>query len=217
MATRAGDAGLLQRKAWLRGALAERLQASGRRGAAAVSCRRLHLSPARWLAGLAALGDVLYLSGHARGGLLDELVQGVLLESMVLAPLQRCDAWWAASAITVDGPREWIECRDADGQASARLYLLPDTDYLAWDALQAGAGAGPACEPMTAAPWRPAGAHLLRFHTRALAGLQVFGAERSRSLSPLSRQLAGRILRDEGGGCRLAGCAAARWLQPPPG
>jgi len=71
---------------------------------------------------------VLYPSGHASGALLRELPPGVLLESICLAPLLPCRSLLAASAITVEGPREWIECLDADGQTRARLYLLPDTD-----------------------------------------------------------------------------------------
>lgn len=88
MATHAGDAGLLWRQASLLGPLTESLRASraAARGAT-ISRRDLRLSPAPWLAGLAALGDVLYLSGHASGALLRELPQGMLLESMGLAPL----------------------------------------------------------------------------------------------------------------------------------
>ncbi|MFA6228878.1 MAG: hypothetical protein WC617_01725 [Rhodanobacter sp.] len=203
MAAHAGDAGLLWRRASLLGPLAECLRASCRRDSAvAVSRRHLRLSPARLLAGLPALGDVLYLSSHAGGAQLRELPQGVLLESICLAPLLQCVSLLAASAITVEGPQEWIECQDADGRTCARLCLLPDSDYLAWDALHAGACSTTAGVPAPPArPWRPANAHLLRFHARGLAGLQVLRAETSSNLSPLSRQVAGRIARDDAGLC----------------
>jgi len=42
-----------------------------------------------------------------------------------------------------------------------------------------------------------ASAHRLRFHTRSLAGLQLLRGEASSALSPLSRPLAARIVRDE--------------------
>jgi hypothetical protein len=77
--------------------------------------------------------------------------------------LLQCCSLLAASAITVEGPREWIECLAADGLPRARLYLLPDTDYLSWDALHAGACSTSVCEPAAAGSWRPVRAHLLRF------------------------------------------------------
>ena len=52
-----------------------------------------------------------------------------------------------ASAVTADGPREWLTVVRRHGQRAPQLHLLPDTDYLAWDAL---AGATPA--PLDAAP-----------------------------------------------------------------
>lgn len=73
----------------------------------------------------------------------------------------------------------------------------PDTTYLAWDALHAGARPTPAGVPAVAGPWRPAYAHPLRFHTRARAGLQVLATATHCALSPLSRQVAARIARDE--------------------
>ena len=194
MATHAGDAGLLRREALLSNAL--RVSCS-RDSSAAISRRRLRLSPAQWLAGLPALADVLYLSGHASAALTCELPSGVLLESRVLMPLLSCAALVAVSTITVAGPREWIECQQADGHTRARLYLLPDTDYMAWDSLHAAASSSSVGRCATASPWRPRHAYPLRFHTRALAGLQLLGAESSCALSPLSRQLAGQIARDE--------------------
>ncbi len=202
MATRAGDAGLLRREVSLFEAKAEGRRGPGRRDNTAISRRRLRLSPMQLIAGLPALGDLLYLSSHDSEVPLRELPPGVLLQSICLAPLLACCTLFGASTITVDGPREWIECQDEDGQTRARLYLLPDTDYLAWDALHAGACSTSAgIPPAVTIPWRANSARLLRFHTRALAGLQVLGAESSGALSPLSRGLAARIVQDEGGLC----------------
>lgn len=180
---------------------------------------RLGLGAAQWIAGLPALGDVLYLSGDplsqgqlSHGQLLEGRLlegdgcrslrepplSGVLVESIELAPLLHTRALAAASAITADGPREWIECLDAGDRVQARLYLLPDTDYLAWDALHVGAGpalvdAGRA----GAVPCRSARARLLRFRVHHVAGLLVLGAETGVAASPLGRELAARIARDE--------------------
>lgn len=171
-----------------------RLQAA----TAPVSRRGLRMTPARLIAGLPALGNVLYVPMRPGGSTVRELPRGLLVEAMQLVPLLQTRWLMAASMITVEGPREWIECMDREGRACARLHLLPDTDYLAWDRLLAGDGPMPAVKP---AHWlrhpRPASAQVLRFHTRRLAGLDVLGAEATAAVSPLSRQLAGRIARAE--------------------
>lgn len=163
----------------------------------ATVCRsRLCLTAAQWVAGLPALGDVLYLSGQMDCAWQQRLSPGLLVECAELGPLLQTRALVAAGAITPDGPREWIECLDAGDRVLARLYLLPDTDYLAWDALHAAAGT--ATDDATRGPsWRPASARLLRFRVRHLAGLQVLGAEAGVGASPLGRELAARIARDE--------------------
>ena len=162
----------------------------------ATSRRRLGLSSVQWIAALPALGDVLYL--RSRGGSLkrDEVTPGVLVESVELAPLLHWRTLEAVTEITRDGPREWIECHTADARITARLYLLPDTDYLAWDALHAGA-IPVLSEGVRAAAgaWNPAKAQLLRFRTRRLGGLDMLGGDSASDVSSLSRQMA----------CRLAG------------
>ncbi len=75
-----------------------------------------------------------------------ELPRGLLVEAMQLAPLLQT-RWLLASMITVEGSRKWIECVDREGRCWARLYLLPDTDYLAWDRLRACGGPVPAARP----------------------------------------------------------------------
>jgi hypothetical protein len=165
---------------------------------AARTCRsRLCLSTARWLAGLPALGSVLYAPA-ARGVLRGSPLPGLLVESVELAPLLHTRSLASVSAITPDGPREWMECRDAGERLLARLYLLPDTDYLAWDALYARAGAGRvAAARANASTWRPTRPQLLRFRLHRHAGLQLLGADAVDASSTLVRELAARIARDD--------------------
>lgn len=165
--------------------------------ASAVSRRGLCMAQACFVAALPALGNVLYVPMRPNGSVVRELPRGLLVETMQLMPLLQTRRLVAASAITVDGPREWIDCVDREGRTCARLHLLPDTDYLAWDRLLACG------EPKAAVParWlrqpRPASARVLRFQWRRLAGLDVLGAEITVRISPLSRQLAGQIARAE--------------------
>lgn len=164
----------------------------------AISRRWLRLAPA-WLARhLPALGSVLYepmQSGRAAGW---KLPRGLLVESMPLILLLQGQRLAAVSMITVEGPREWIECVDGDDRLRARLHLLPDTDYLAWDALLDRAE--PACAPKSTR-WshacQSAGVQLLRFHLHRLAGLGVLSGEAVNRVSPLSEQLVERIVRAE--------------------
>lgn len=165
----------------------------------ATVCRsRLCLTAAQWVAGLPALGEVLYLSAHVDCVWQQPLSPGLVVESAELASLLQTRALAAAGAITPDGPREWIECLGVGDQLLARLYLLPDTDYLAWDALHAGASMATHNGTRVAStPWRATSARLLRFRVRRLAGLQLLGAEAATGASLLGRHLAARIARDE--------------------
>ncbi|MFC5527184.1 hypothetical protein ACFPPA_15695 [Rhodanobacter ginsengisoli] len=189
--------------------LSRRLQELSPQGTASAICgRRLRLPPAQLIEGLPALGCVLYVPMWGFRSPAQEMPPGLLVETLLLAPLLRIRRLVAASSITVEGPREWIECVDRRGDTCARLYLLPDTDYLAWDALLACAG------PATTmpAPRRPhesgpLGAQLLCFQVRWLGGLQVLGGEIvSRRVSPLGRQLAGLIARAEAASCWRTPC-----------
>lgn len=170
----------------------------------AISRCAVQVAPACLVEGLPALGNVLYMPARPHGRSLD-MPPGLLVEARALAPLLQTRRLVAASTITVDGPREWIECMDRHDRVCARLHLLPDTDYLAWDALMACAGPTVLSKP---ARWsrhsRPASAQLLRFHTRWLGGLRVLGAEVTRQVSPLSCHLAGQIARAEAVPLQLA-------------
>ena len=169
----------------------------GIKPASAIHRRRLPTAPARLIDGLPELGNVLYVPMCPDGTVLRELPRGLLVETMQLAPLLQTCTLCAASAISVEGPREWIDCLDREGRSCARLHLLPDTDYLAWDRLLEPGQ--PAADPSAyrLRPSRPACARVLRFHTRQLAGLTVLGAEIRMPISPLARQLAGQIARAE--------------------
>jgi hypothetical protein len=165
----------------------------------ATSRRCWRVSPAMLLRYLSPLGSVLYLPMQSRASAIEEIPRGLLVENMQLAPLLQTHYLVAASTITSEGPREWIECVDRHGYLLARLYLLPDTDYLAWDALPAGAEAMTMSTTASMqARWprntRSVSAHLLRFHWRQLAGLDVLGAEVATQVSILSRHLVGQVV-----------------------
>jgi len=159
----------------------------------ATSRRYRRVAPAMLLRELPSLGNVLYLPTRPR--MSAEMPRGLLVEAMPLAPLLQTRYLMATSAVTSEGPREWIECVDHRGRLCARLYLLPDTDYLAWDALLASGETMTAAVALARWPWsaRPDSAHLLRFHWRQLGGLDVLGAEAPVRVSVLSRHLVGQV------------------------
>src|SRR5690349_14682324 len=72
---------------------------------------------------LASLGPVLCLSRVQPGGSLAGWAES-----------SRCEV---ACTVEPDGPYESIHFLDARGRPTWRLYLLPDSDFLAWDALVA--------------------------------------------------------------------------------
>lgn len=179
--------------------LLHRLQDLHRAGSVpSIHRRRMRMDPAELFDALPALGSVLYMPVCPRGQPPSALPGGVLVETMQLAPLLQTTTLDVVCAITTDGPREWADCRDARGRLCARLYLLPDTDYLAWDHLfGASPGVSPGDVPHAERQRHGACVALLRFHVRAMAGLRVLGAEIHPPASALSRQLAGQIARAE--------------------
>lgn len=163
-----------------------------------VDGRGQRLAAARLVNALPALGSVLYVPMCVAATAPAALPRGLLVEVMQLAPLLQTRALLAGCAITIEGPREWLDCLDREGRCRARLHLLPDTDYLAWDRLLNQAQP---VRPGKPSRWlrrpRPAWATVLRFHTRRLAGLSVLGAAACPRLSALGRQLAEQIARAE--------------------
>ncbi|OOG66150.1 hypothetical protein B0E46_01255 [Rhodanobacter sp. B04] len=158
----------------------------------------MRMSPERFVRQLPLLGCVLYVPGRPTALAAESCVGGVLLAHRELAPLLLIRSLVAASAITGDGPREWLECLDDEGQLHARLHLLPDTDYLAWDALlQLADMEAPTRLLHGYRSFQPGEARLVSFSHRQLAGLNVLEAAQPQAISNLGRQLAKRITQAE--------------------
>lgn len=145
---------------------------------------------------LPLLGGVLYLPACHALRATCELPPGWLVTREALAPLLHTAELRASCMIGADGPREWIDCLDSLGAFCARLHLLPDTDYLAWDALLA------AGTPLPAAPVCPgevackaAIAQWLCFRIRRVASLDVLDAFAPGRLSALGRGIARDVAR----------------------
>lgn len=163
----------------------------------AVERRWLRIAPPQLARRLPAAGCVLYLPCMPSAEV-DPIAPGLLAGSLELAPLLRVYWLVAASAIGSDGPHEWLECRARDGRLCARLHLLPDSDYLGWDALltagvpvHAAAGQRPDDERIETA-------QLLDFRCRRLAGFDVLDARPAVRVSTLGGRIAHGIARAEG-------------------
>ena len=142
------------------------------------------------------LGSVLYLPARCTDAEPWPLPAGWLAARCELAPLLRTEGLIVSSMIGADGPREWVDCVDANGEFCARLHLLPDTDYLAWDALLSQG------EPLPAAPLCPrhvacraASAELVCFSTRSLGAMAVLDTLPLGHLSSLGRHIAREVAR----------------------
>lgn len=153
------------------------------------SLRAIAGSPRQCLRWLPQLGPVLYLAGM-RG--CPRARHGVLAEDVDLMPLTHAAALQAASMITPVGPREWLDALDDAGAIRARIYLLPDTDYCAWDGMQGRFMHG--ARAMT--QLRARTARLIAFTHRRLAGLDVLGCMPAR-VSSLGGRLAAELARAE--------------------
>lgn len=155
------------------------------------SQRWLAYAPGQLAALLPGLGSVLYQwtreaeresVAPARGW----LVQQPQLRALIDVTRIQC-----VSVIGARGPREWFDCVGADGHVRARIHLLPDTDYLAWDALLA-AGM-PIREPASRTSglgYRRATALPVQFNCRHVPGLTLLQALFVESLSALGRDVA---------------------------
>lgn len=167
---------------------------------------------AEWLP---RLGPVLWLDRRGRRRASARAAVGahglLLLEHPALAPLTQCVSAAAHTQITSHGPREWLCFRDAGGEAQARMFLLPDTDYLAWDEMSAAADLAPAI--VESARWHAHAAflhsalarlgtrwqaRLLAFESHRLPWLRTLGAKPPLRLSLLGLELARLIARGEG-------------------
>jgi hypothetical protein len=164
---------------------------------------------------LPRLGSLLWLHRVVGDGIFPRarlLPQGVLLlDHPALIALADCKSVTAHSAVTSHGPREWLEFSDAQALCLARLYLLPDTDYLAWDAMLAQCNIARTLQPPPArwhahaafmrgafarlrSPWRAQAVHL---PVLRLPCLQVLGLRAPATLSELGSKIATAIAGDE--------------------
>jgi len=167
--------------------------------APASSCqpRWLRIAPDALAARLPLLGTVLYLPMRGDASP-DHPARGWLAESEDLAPLLHTQWLLASCVIGADGPREWLECVDAAGRLRARLHLLPDTDYLAWDVLLSAAT--PVHTPAfrrVQRPFRAEGARLLHFAQRRLGRMDVLGGRDAAQLSVLGHDIVREVVRAE--------------------
>lgn len=170
----------------------------------------------RFADSLSRLGTVLWLFRVGSGdGVFPRarlLQRGVLLlDHPALAAFSGSVQVEAHSAITAHGPREWLEFLDSQSICIARLYLLPDADYLAWDAMLSDCGIARAA-PQAPSRWRAHAAFMrcalrrlrsswqaraVRFPLLRLPCLHVLGMRAPTALSELGRQLALAIADDE--------------------
>ncbi|HUB91997.1 MAG TPA: hypothetical protein VMA74_19905 [Dyella sp.] len=161
----------------------------------AVSRRARRITPRALIAMLPGLGSVLYLHATSNEALPDDLPQGVLVQRACV-PLLSVRWLVTVSAVTGDGPREWCECIDARGRTRVRWHLLPDTDYLAWDALTASCTETVSL-PSDAHPLLPDSAIVVNFHVREFAGLLLLEQAAAPALSPLGEAIANHIANAE--------------------
>ena len=160
-----------------------------------LSRRTRRMTPQVLMRHLPGLGSVLYLHATSSSVVTDALAVGVLVAQRDFAPL--LDTHWlvATSVVTDDGPREWCDFVDHYGRPRARLHLLPDTDYLAWDALMNSRGSLDAPPPA----WpggqllRPDNASVVNFQLRELAGLMLLDRGTPAALSLLGDRVAAHI------------------------
>ncbi|MEX1826390.1 hypothetical protein [Luteibacter sp. CQ10] len=150
------------------------------RARSTTTVRWLAITPRTLLEGLGQLGGVLYLAPSFAASCQADLPSspGCLVESADLAPLLSTRYVGVTCAVTCEGPREWIDCIGADGETLARIYLLPDTDYLAWDGLFVDALPidGPPCRLPDRDGLRGCRARVLSFSRRRLGGFDMLSA-----------------------------------------
>ncbi|WP_430387995.1 hypothetical protein [Dyella sp. 20L07] len=152
------------------------------------------MTGAELAARLPLLGSVLCLPARRAEHEEHSLPAGWLAARRELTPLLDTHELIVSSMIGVDGPREWIDCVDASGRFCARLHLLPDTDYLAWDALLARGRALPAA-PVRAdhLACRATRAELLYFRVRRLGPLSLLDTVPLGRLSLLGQGIAREV------------------------
>lgn len=178
------------------------------------ACNAARFDLSRLADALPHLGAVLWLERrNRRAAPLRASIgaNGVLLvDHPALGALARSHAVTAHTAVTSHGPREWLCFRDEAGEAQGKLFLLPDTDYLAWDEMTAASRLEteppPECWNAHGAflrgalarlgsGWR---ARLLTFELTRLPWLRTLAARPPLRISLLGLELARAIARAEG-------------------
>ena len=164
---------------------------------------------------LPRLGAVLWLERRDRRTRPARAMIGargvLLIDHPALVAFAHCRAVSAHSVVTPQGPREWLCLRDSAGEMQAKMFLLPDTDYLAWDEMTAANALAAAPAPTQSwhahtaflrsalarigTGWR---ARLLTFDLKRLPWLRTLGARPPLRISLLGLELARNIARAEG-------------------
>ena len=149
-----------------------------------------------WLAdALADLGVVLYvytrhdsrtwLAPHAPWPARRELVGLVSAERVV-----------ASVAVDSDGPHECLRFLDDTGHALASLWLLPDSDFLAWETLLAALPRDAIARDRPHAgemPARSSQARVIRLQSSRVGGVDLLDAHTPKRLSVLGLAQARRL------------------------
>jgi hypothetical protein len=114
-----------------------------------------HFDRLPFLRALPRLGNVLWLTCGRKASSAAVSASAIDLDDECLWPLAAFSRARGRHAITPAGPREWIDFAGVEGRILAKLFLLPDTDYFAWDEFVAPLSETP--PPQVAAGWN---AHL---------------------------------------------------------
>src|SRR5690606_7074541 len=64
----------------------------------------------------------------------------MLLKHPAACALARSGSVQAHGVVTAQGPREWLSFHDPERVLTSKLFLLPDTDCLAWDQMNSATG-----------------------------------------------------------------------------
>lgn len=159
----------------------------------------------RWLP---RLGSVLWIYRGRRktSAMLGKQHATLTAQHPALLAFARCTAARLQVVVTSQGPRECVTFVDRDGEIQAKMFLLPDTDYLAWDGMLSTREypAEQADTDQWQAPLRYLCAALARLGSRWHAmpvrfahGWPGLSANRADALSPIGTRLVQAIARDE--------------------
>ncbi len=141
----------------------------------------------------------------------------VLIDHPALLTVAACNKLDAHQTISAEGPREWICFHSSNGGIEAKLFLLPDSDVLAWDEMSSAFCLSPGTSAVDTPPthttflrralgrfgqrWQ---ARLIEFRRSQQPWLSVLDAQPPLRISLLGIELARGIVRDEN----------AEWISP---